>query len=343
MDNSSVLDNIAESEGGGIFNNNKFRITNSTISGNQANLDAGGVRNRGSDTLTVLNSTISENQSDRVSGLLNGDFSIAQIQNSTVFGNQSGSMGAGIWNEHDATVLLYSTVIALNEEEGGMTWDIVDLAEFGSGVLSSGYNFIGNGDARNDVNGSKFFERLQSDVVGSSIIPGDPLLGSLAENGGVNPTHSPLAGSPVIDKGDCQMTGLAFDQRGATRVLDIPGAEFPNAADGCDIGSVEATVSVATPVDEFERALQEPGLEPAYPNPFAHRASFKLVLAREQNVTITLHNVAGQRVRTLHTGPLLGNTAYLFGIDGAGLASGLYYYPISGADYSASHPLLFRK
>lgn len=73
--------------------------------------------------------------------------------------------------------------------------------------------------------------------VNNNIVPApiyvDPLLGPLADNGGVNKTMAPLIGSPAIDQG---VAGCpATDQRGAGRV------------DQCDIGAVEFGASTADP------------------------------------------------------------------------------------------------
>jgi hypothetical protein len=56
----------------------------------------------------------------------------------------------------------------------------------------------------------------------------DPLLGPLAENGGITPTVSLLPGSPAIDAGDESVCPLT-DQRGVTRPKGM----------ACDIGAFE--------------------------------------------------------------------------------------------------------
>ncbi len=60
----------------------------------------------------------------------------------------------------------------------------------------------------------------------------DPQLGSLADNGGISPTHAIPASSPAINAYAC--TGL--DQRGATRP----------AGSGCDIGAYELAPPLAS-------------------------------------------------------------------------------------------------
>ena len=65
----------------------------------------------------------------------------------------------------------------------------------------------------------------------NNLIGVDPLLGSLANNGGPTLTHKPLPDSPVIDAGNPAIPAPpATDQRGFTRIF---GAAV-------DLGSVEA-------------------------------------------------------------------------------------------------------
>src|SRR5690606_22192771 len=69
----------------------------------------------------------------------------------------------------------------------------------------------------------------------------DPLLGGLANNGGLTQTMLPGAGSPAIDAGNNSVCGNmpvnARDQRGNVR---------PEGA-ACDIGAVEVAVVVGSP------------------------------------------------------------------------------------------------
>ena len=74
------------------------------------------------------------------------------------------------------------------------------------------------------------FAPVVGDITGE-----DPLLGPLADNGGMTQTHLPDSDSPVIDAGDPAVPGsggsacLAIDQRGMARPM----------AGVCDIGAVE--------------------------------------------------------------------------------------------------------
>ena len=75
----------------------------------------------------------------------------------------------------------------------------------------------------------------------------DPLLGPLADNGGLTQTQALLGGSPAIDAGSKNCT--VFDQRGTVRPID--GNKDGKAV--CDVGATEAAAGgVATfQVTEF--------------------------------------------------------------------------------------------
>ena len=68
----------------------------------------------------------------------------------------------------------------------------------------------------------------------------------------------------------------------------------------------------------------------AYPNPFAERAQFSLEVAEAQDVTVTVYDVMGRAIATLHDGPLAAGTRHGFELDGGSLASGVYLVRVTG-------------
>jgi len=64
----------------------------------------------------------------------------------------------------------------------------------GGGLLSAGYNIIGN-------NADALINSEVTEQIGTLAAPIDPLLGPLADNGGITLTHALQAGSPAIDHG----------------------------------------------------------------------------------------------------------------------------------------------
>jgi len=84
---------------GGAFNNEgTLNIYSSTISGNIATGDAGGILNHGSGTLNIFNSTISGNISSSYGGgIFNSTGGTLTVSNST-FDNNTGRYGGGIFS-----------------------------------------------------------------------------------------------------------------------------------------------------------------------------------------------------------------------------------------------------
>ena len=68
----------------------------------------------------------------------------------------------------------------------------------------------------------------------------------------------------------------------------------------------------------------------AFPNPFNPHTTIDLSVAQTQEVAITLFDMLGRQVQTIHQGVLQANTPHQFMIDGSRLSSGTYFYQIEG-------------
>ena len=114
--NSTVSGNTATLNGGGIFGNGSVTLTNSTVSGNTSNNafgSGGGIFGNGSVTLT--NSTVSGNTLIGFVTFGGGILSngVVTLTNSTVSGNTAGNIsgaGAGIYSNGSSLTLTNSTV-----------------------------------------------------------------------------------------------------------------------------------------------------------------------------------------------------------------------------------------
>ncbi len=201
----------------------------STLSGNQGAL--GGAINNVDGQVTVINSTLSDNQAVGVIGLggaiLNsgspGGGATVTVINSTLSGNQASGRGGGIYNSPDATLNLISSTLSDNQATDGgggianstdatvsLTNSIVANSVNGDCLLAGGtinaeYSLIEDG--LTCVNGTN-----------NNNLSGDPILGPLQDNGGPTQTHALLAGSPAIDAGDTLET---TDQRGEARPFGL--------------------------------------------------------------------------------------------------------------------------
>ncbi len=210
LTNVEISNNTAYS-GGGLDNIGSATVSNSTFSNNNATF-GGGIRNDGfSADLTLTNVTISGNTAtNRGGGLLNNR--IATLVNVTIADNQAGQDG-GVYAA-GGTTSLKNSIVAGNTLLNGTT-----PSDFGGSVSSQGFNLVGN------TSGSFGW-------VGSDQQNVDPLLGTLADNGGFTQTHALLASSTAIDAGTAS-GAPSIDQRGVIRDSNV------------DIGAYEYTLPIA--------------------------------------------------------------------------------------------------
>ena len=183
IQDSTISANEANFSGGGIYAHNKIAINNSTVSGNTAQL-AGGIFVAHEGTLTVTQSTVTNNSSDRGSGA--GIVSTANSSTSTMvsYSIVSGNVISGTNMPSDL----------------GLTTD-GDTDSF----ISGGHNLLGVVD-----------ENVTAFVAsGDQIDITEALLDSLADNGRLTQTHALLPGSPAIDGGGS--CSAMTDQRGVER------------------------------------------------------------------------------------------------------------------------------
>jgi len=213
-----------------------LEIERSTVAGNTADWQGGGMAVRsytGTSTLRLVDSTITGNRADADT---NGD---------------GGGGGLNAYATVGLTVelRLVNNIIAENEDTPTPLAPDLFVDPGSSTLLTTGWNLIGN-----NFGSTALFPAgnpdAQGDYVGTAAAPLDPRLEALGDDGGPTLTRRPLleAGSPVIDHGHCP--DAATDQRGwgdaghAGRIYDHPIVE-PNGAtsDGCDIGAVERGAS----------------------------------------------------------------------------------------------------
>ena len=96
---------------------------------------------------------------------------------------------------------------------------------------------------------------------------------------------------------------------------------------------VEGTETVHEPTT-VRVGMQEPyQLSAPYPNPGAH-TRFDLAVQEAQHVTASVYNVLGQRVATLHEGPLAAESQMTLEVPPSSLSSGVYFLRIGGETFT---------
>jgi hypothetical protein len=245
VDKCTVTGNYSPGRGGGAYNDGSngsatLTVTNSTFSNNNAARptgygEAGGIYNDGSygsATLTITNSTFSNNN-----GNIAGPSRGGAIHNDAYFGSAALTVNSSTFTNNSA----YQGGAIYN---GGGTVTIQDTILNGGVVGENLYNSSGSvsslGYNLSNDNGSGFLT-----ATGDQINT-DPMLGPLQDNGGPTFTHALLTGSPAIDAGKSFGAGTT-DQRGPgfLRTFDYASIANANGGDGTDIGAFE--VQPATP------------------------------------------------------------------------------------------------
>jgi hypothetical protein len=234
--------------GAGIANYTTLTLTDITVSGNRAGWGCGGgILNGYLGTLTVTNSTVSENTvtyalTEGGGGICNAG--TLTVTNSTVSGNtgfehpEYPGMGGGIYNDGMLTVT--NSTLSNNSASVGSgisaysRFHLAEMTVVGTLVdgdcaiegeatlVSNGYNIESPGDTCG-------FDQPTDQV---NVSADDLKLGELQDNGGPTETHAPLPGSVAIDVIPDAACEVGEDQRGVERPQ----------GDACDVGAFELEV-----------------------------------------------------------------------------------------------------
>ena len=238
--------------GGGLFNNSGGTIVvkNSTVSGNKAITDGGGIFNSGAGTILVSDSTISGNQANNNGGGVGIAAGILTLNNSTVAFNKAEADGAGAGKGGGVFIgggsaKMTGTIVAKNEV--GTTGTNVDI----SGTINGKFSLVLNTTGWDQTGSS------------NNKLGVDPLLGLLANNGGLTFTHALPATGPATDPGfldaDINPDALTADQR---------GTGFPRKTGASiDIGAFEFTPNTAPTISDVTNKTTSIGI-PVGPLPF---------------------------------------------------------------------------
>jgi len=243
MSNSTVRENSTTAHGGGLALNNVSadEITGSTITGNGAEGEGGGIYFWGlgtGGTLKLTNTTISGNHADQHGGGImvgSGTGSILEMSAVTLVNNIADhddgddGDGGGIHTAAGAHTKMTHTLIGQNLDlttGAGIQWGQECVGD----IESAQYNLIErhSSSACTVYGGS-------NDIIGFLMAPIDPLIGPLQGNGGLTDTHALLMGSPAIEAGQ---PGGCSEVNGAPVTADQRSVPRP-IGDACDIGAYE--------------------------------------------------------------------------------------------------------
>jgi hypothetical protein len=235
--------------GAGIYNcpSSTLTLINTTVSNNSA-LIGGAICNGG--TLTIINSTLSGNEARQQMGGAIANYGNLTVTNSTFSGNIArrslvGSLAGGILNgglfQSAGTLAINNSTFSGNVARGGKGGGLFNVK--GSTVVLQNSivtnNTGGNCSGTLTSNGYNLSSDSTCDFDSTGDLNDtDPKLGRLRNNGGPTRTLALLPGSPAIDSGN---PSGCTDGKGHLLKTDQRGEPRPDKEDssGCDRGAYE--------------------------------------------------------------------------------------------------------
>jgi len=223
---STLTTNTADDDGGAIrASGGDVTVTGSTFSGNTATNGNGGAIRTSGGTVTVTESTLTTNAAGGDGGAIWDFIGMVSATNSTFTGNSATNGGAIMVDEFVGNAYLNFVTMSGNTTSGdssgavdsfgvatvknSIVWD-----NTGGDVIARGTTFSASYSLFSSTSSVSPTVTVPSLIFGE-----DPLLGSLANNGGPTQTMLPGAGSPVL--GVANPAGApSTDQRGFTRTTD---------------------------------------------------------------------------------------------------------------------------
>jgi CSLREA domain-containing protein len=237
-----TISNGRSTNGGGIFSSSNLTLTDCAIQGNYADNAGGGVVLLNGASGVFTGCTFSGNTSLSTGGGIHFGGSTLRLSHCTISDNYRG----GIYVSGGTVEVVNCTIVG-NPGGGGITVN-------GTGYLRNTiiahnlFNLSGDlislGNNLSSDSNNAFLLNQPTDQINTN-----PLLGSLADNGGPTQTRALLLGSPAIDAGNSCVTtnNCASNNLGFNLTTDQRGAGFPRLVGGTvDMGAFEKRSGVPT-------------------------------------------------------------------------------------------------
>ncbi len=328
---STITGNEAAREGGGLWNqsgttmNVSLTTVDYNIAGGPATDDGGGGIFNNGGIINITTSTISNNGATGTAGtgggIHNAPMGIIDVMRSTISTNTSAGAGGGVYSNGDSLKLNAVTIGNNNSQSTG------GGIEAASGVwLANTLVAINSGSSGNNVSGmvySNGYNLVDSDdlnvfdAMATDIEGTAPMLGPLQDNGGETFTHELMLNSAGANAGNPTVT---FNDQ---RDVAIIGTR--------DIGAFESS----TPVGIFE--VNNVINSSVYPNPNAGSFTIEIAKTQGETATVKVMSVAGSLIKEVNMDDSTMN------IDMSYLPAGVYYVNVLTNTSVTTHSVLISK
>ena len=239
--NSRLTYNVADKNGGGLANYDMLTVVDTTIANNQAGNEGGGLYNDFMSSVGATAVTFSNNQAAQYGGGIYNKGRLT-LNNSTISSNVAQTGGGALADDTTGDNLIsYSTIVSNSSTSGGGGLDLYgSTTRIGSSILA--YNqqaglpnnvvltnsAVLSSTGYNLEDGNDARFSQTTDITNTN-----PLLQPLAKNGGRTETHAFPIHSPVVEVIPEGSSGCAtttpVDQRGNARPQSL----------ACEIGAYE--------------------------------------------------------------------------------------------------------
>ena len=256
---TTFIENSAGLNGGALFTANSLDLINCTFIANDAVITGGAIDNRGG--LNVINCTFSGNSA--ASGpAIAARFGLNLIQSTIAFNNATGINNIEGLTEAEIIDGINGAEDFVNEDNLSTLGTSGGILTLASGNFNIANSILANNSASqifalssttiilggNNISSDNSFASVPNLINSQNLLPNtDPLLGSLADNGGAVLTHALLPTSPAVDSGvndaiSSPPVPFETDARGLPRILRaLATSNGPQV----DLGAVE-TLPITT-------------------------------------------------------------------------------------------------
>jgi hypothetical protein len=157
---------------------------------------------------------------------------------------------------------------------------------------------------------------------------------SETNNAGFRIEHRPSGDGAFAVLGFLDGAGTTTEgQQYRYRATDLPPGTYDFRLKQLDIEGA----AQYSPIVEVTVVLQTPyRLSAAYPNPVHATAQLELLVRTTQVVQAAAYNALGQRMQTLHEGPVRAHEATALTLEANTLPSGVYFVRVHGETFSAT-------
>ncbi|MBN2708933.1 MAG: T9SS type A sorting domain-containing protein [Calditrichaceae bacterium] len=253
---------------------------------------------------------------------------------------------ASFWVSWDADNLYVFVKVIDDSLEGHIAgaapWEMDNIELF----IDGGYERAAAYDD-NDVQWRWVYDAIDSNVVSASQGPG--VFAFLDTDEGYNFELSIPADSLTFDLEEGEQIGFEISCKDVdSEKLNINRrwwTEDGNAWNNPQVfGAAElmAPVEVAIKDPDLGNELKKFALNTNYPNPFNPSTTIPFTLDAREQVTVTVHNVLGQKVATLVDG-IMSAGSHKVSFNGASLPSGIYFYRLQTQSKLATGKMMLLK